>query len=109
MLVRAWIAILLLTNYLLLAGMGCLTMPNDEHNPRLMVTINDEGQSYQACRYLRMDGLEAFMAESLASRYQQTPSDIPPHQILTIVHAIDRHYLPDLVQLPLFSQLKFAF
>lgn len=97
--VRAWISLLLLTNYLLLAGMGCVTMPNDEHNTLLMVKTNYEGQHYQECRYLRMDGLEAFMIESLANRYQSASNDIPPHHILTVVHAIDMHYLPDVMQL----------
>lgn len=96
---RSFIALLLLATYLLLAGMGCITTPNDAQNTLVQVQTHHEGQRYEDTRYLRMDGLEAFMMESLATRYQDAPTT-PPQHILTVVQSIDMHCLPDLVQCP---------
>ena len=95
---RSVVALLLLATYLLLAGMGCITTPNDVPNDLVMVQTHHEGQRYEECRYLRMDGLENFMMESLATRYQDAPTT-PPQHILTVVQSIDMHCLPDVAQL----------
>ena len=100
--IRSAAALLLLATYLLLAGMGCITAPNDAPNDLVMVQTHHEGQRYEECRYLRMDGLEAFMTESLATRYQDAPST-PPQHILTLVQSIDTHCLPDVAQLQFVS------
>ena len=100
---RSLTALLLLATYLLLAGMGCITAPNSEQNDLLMVQTHYEGQRYEDTRYLRMDGLETFMVESLATRYQDAPTT-PPQHILTIVQSIDTHCLPEVAQ-----QLKISF
>lgn len=92
MLARSWIAVLLLTNYLLLVGMGCIIRPDEPHDLVLVQTSGDS-QHYQQCRYLRMDGLEAFLAESLASRYQDTPRT-PQHHLISVVIGVDAHCLP---------------
>ena len=96
MLVRSWIALLLLTNYLLLAGMGCITRPDEQYS-LLKVQTSYAGQHYQECRYLRMDGIEVFLNESLSSRYQDAPQT-PPHHIMSVVNAIDAHCLPEPLQ-----------
>lgn len=93
MLVRSWIAILMLANYLLIAGMGCIMQPYEQQT-LLMVQTSYEGQNYQECRYLRMDGLEDFLIESMESRYQDAPQ-IPPHHSMSVVNAVDTHCLPD--------------
>jgi len=93
MLVRSWIAFLLLANYLLIAGMGCIMQPYEQQT-LLMVQTSYEGQNYQECRYLRMDGLEDFLNESMESRYQDAPTT-PPHHIMSVVNAVDTHCLPD--------------
>ena len=93
MLVRSWIAFLLLANYLLIAGMGCIMQPYEQQT-LLMVQTSYEGQNYQECRYLRMDGLEVFLNESMESRYQDAPTT-PPHHIMSVVNAVDTHCLPD--------------
>jgi hypothetical protein len=93
MLVRSWIAFLLLANYLLIAGMGCIMQPYEQQT-LLMVQTSYEGQHYQECRYLRMDGLEVFLNESMESRYQDAPTT-PPHHIMSVVNAVDTHCLPD--------------
>jgi hypothetical protein len=95
MLVRSWIAILLLANYLLIAGMGCIMQPYEQQT-LLMVQTTYEGQHYQECRYLRMDGLEDFLIESMESRYQDAPQ-IPPHHSMSVVNAVDTHCLPDVL------------
>ena len=92
MLARSWIAVLLLINYLLLVGMGCIIRPDGPHDLVLVQTSNDS-QYYQPCRYLRMDGLDAFLAESLASRYQDAPRT-PQHHLITVVLGVDTHCLP---------------
>ncbi|MEI7581478.1 hypothetical protein, partial [Runella sp.] len=93
MLVRSWIAFLLLANYLLIAGMGCIMQPYEQQT-LLMVQTTYEGQHYQECRYLRMDGLEDFLIESMESRYQNAPQ-LPPHHSMSVVNAVDTHCLPD--------------
>ena len=109
---RSLTALLLLATYLLLAGMGCITAPNSEQNDLLMVQTHYEGQRYEDTRYLRMDGLEAFMAESLATRYQDAPTT-PPQHILTVVQSIDMHCLPKTMQwlpVPTFkTQVRLSF
>jgi len=94
---RSVAALLLLATYLLLAGMGCITAPNDVPNDLVMVQTHYEEQRYEECRYLRMDGLQTFMMESLATRYQDAPTT-PPQHILTVFQSIDTHCLPDAAQ-----------
>lgn len=88
---RSWIAILLLINYLLVVGAGCVNHPQDQHE-LVMVQTHAADYPYQQCRYLRMDGLESFLTEALASRYQNAP-DTPQHHLLTVVGGIDAHSL----------------
>ncbi len=95
MLSRSWIAILLLTNYLMIVGMGCMTRPEDQHE-LVLVRTSEDGQHYQQCRYLRMDGLEAFLNEALASRYQNAP-ETPKHHLISVVHGVEAHHLPNMV------------
>ena len=92
MLSRSWIAALLLVNYLLVVGMGGMSRPEDQHE-LLLVQTNIDGQHYQQCRYLRMDGLEDFLHEALDSRYQNAP-DAPPHHLISVVNGVDAHCPP---------------
>ena len=94
MLARSWIAILLLANYLLVAGLGCMNRPDDQHE--LVLIQTETSGYYQECRYIRMDGLEDFINESLASRYQDAPA-IPKHHLISVVCGVDAHCLPCLV------------
>lgn len=91
MFARSWIAMLLLINYLLVAGVGCMSRPEDQQE---LVQTDAAGQ-YQECRYLRMDGLENFLTEALASRYQNAP-ETPKHHLISVVHGVDAHHLPTL-------------
>lgn len=93
MLARSWIALLLLVNYLLVVGIGCISRPEDPHE-FVLIRTSDDGQHYQQCRYVRMDGLEAFLTEALASRYQNAP-ETPKHHLISVVHGVDAHQLPD--------------
>ena len=93
MLARFWIAVLLLTNYLMVLGVGCIHRPDDLRE-LILVQTSGPGYNYQQCRYLRMDGLENFLMESLASRYQNTPKT-PKHHLVTVTNGIDTHCLPD--------------
>ena len=94
MITRSWIALLLLINYLLVVGMGCMSRPEDQHE--LVRVQTDVNGHYQECRYLRMDGLEDFLNEALASRYQNAP-EIPKHHLISIVSGVDAHHLPLLI------------
>lgn len=93
MFARSWIALLLLVNYLLVASVGCLSRPEDQQE--LVLVQTDAAGHYQECRYLRMDGLENFLTEALASRYQNAP-ETPKHHLISVVHGIDAHHLPTL-------------
>ena len=91
MFARSWIAALLLVNYLLVLGMGGMSRPEDQHE-LLLVQTTVEGQHYQQCRYLRMDGLEDFLHEALASRYQR--ADDTSHHLISVVNGVDAHCSP---------------
>lgn len=85
---------MLLTNYLLVVGMGCMSRPEDQTGFVLMQP-NVAGDAYQQCRYLRMDGLECFLLEALNTRYKST-SDRPNHHLISMIIGIDAHCLPDI-------------
>ena len=91
MLARSWIALLLFANYLLVVGAGGMNRPEDQRE-LIVVQTRAEGQLYQQCRYLRMDGLEAFLTEALVAHYQNAP-DHAPHHLLSVISGIDAHYL----------------
>lgn len=46
---------------------------------------------------MRMDGLDELLNEALASRYQSAPTT-PKHQLISVVHGVDAHHLPALMQ-----------
>ncbi|WP_020603650.1 hypothetical protein [Spirosoma spitsbergense] len=89
---RCSLALLLLINYLLVVGLGCISRPEDQQE-FLLVQASEAGKQYQECRYMRMDGLENFLLESLASRYQKA-TDTPKHNLISIVSGVDSHCLP---------------
>ncbi len=92
MTVRSLIALFLLINYLLVAGAGCVSRP-EEQGGLLLVQTSTEGQSYQECRYMRMDGLENFLTEALTARIQKS-SETPKHHLISVVSSVDAHCLP---------------
>ena len=89
---RSLLAFLLLFNYLLVAGLGCISRPEDQQ-AFVLVQTSEAGKQYQECRYMRMDGLENFLLESLASRYQKA-TDTPKHNLISVVSGVDSHCLP---------------
>lgn len=89
---RSLLASLLLFNYLLVAGLGCISRPEDQQ-AFVLVQTSEVGKQYQECRYMRMDGLENFLLESLASRYQKV-TDAPKHNLISVVSGVDSHCLP---------------
>lgn len=92
--IRSVIALLLLINYLLVVGAGCVNRPEDSHELVLVQTRTiEEGKHYQQCRYLRMDGLEAFLTEALAARYQND-AHTTQHHLISVINGVDAHYLP---------------
>ena len=108
--VRSWIALLLLSNYLLVVGIGCMSRPEDQRE-FVMIQTSQEGQYYQECRYLRMDGLEAFLTEALASRYQNPP-ETPKHHLVSVVIGVDAHDLVHLIlplPLPVYRVVAISF
>lgn len=56
-------------------------------------TSSTEHFRYEECRYLRMDGLEDFMLEAIASRYNDV-KDNALHHVISVVSGIDAHFLP---------------
>jgi hypothetical protein len=89
---RYLLASLLLINYLLVVGLGCISRPEDRQE-FVLVQTSEAGKQYQECRYMRMDGLENFLLESLATRYHKT-TDTPKHHLISVVSGVDSHYLP---------------
>lgn len=92
---RSLIAVLLLVGYLLVAGVGGMNRPEDQHE-RVLVQTSANDQYVTQCRYLRMDGLESFLIEALATRYQQA-DDANTHQSISVVFGIDAHCLPAVI------------
>ena len=92
---RPLIAVLLLVGYLLVAGIGGINRPEDQRE-RVLVQTSQSDQYVTTCRYLRMDGLEAFLIDALATRYQQS-TDTAPHRAISVVFGIDAHCLPGTV------------
>ena len=91
MLARSPIAVLLLISYLLVVGMGGVSRPDNEQE--LILVRTEVGGPYQECRYVRMDGLEEFLNEALASRYLNAPETLK-HQLISVVPGVDAHHLP---------------
>ena len=83
---------LLLTNYLLVVSMGCMSRPGDQGG---FVLVQTDTAGYEQCRYLRMDGLEHFLLEALNTRYEPA-SQTPTHHLISVINGIDAHCLPDL-------------
>lgn len=102
---RYLLASLLLINYLLVVGLGCISRPEDRQE-FLLVQTSEAGKQYQECRYMRMDGLENFLLESLASRYQQA-TDTPKHHLISVVSGVDAHCLTQVSELPLAGFFRF--
>ncbi len=92
---RSLMAVVLLAGYLLVAGVGGMNRPEDQRE-RVLVQTSTNDQYVANCRYLRMDGLEAFLNEALATRYQQA-DDTAPHQSISVVFGIDAHCLPPVI------------
>ena len=88
---RPWLAIVLLLSYLMVVGIDCVNRPQDQAE-RVQIITSEQGQHYQQCRYMRMDGLESFVMESLASRCQSAPVT-PPRHLISVVHAVSVHTL----------------
>ncbi|WP_439581910.1 hypothetical protein [Dyadobacter bucti] len=110
LMVRRLIASLLLINYLWLAGIGCISRP--EENPYVLKIEKSYGENhrYEACRYMRMDGLESLMQEVLASHFVNSP-DEGGHLDITVTTAIDSHFAPDYLLLDtvsLFNSRNFS-
>ncbi|MFN8343396.1 MAG: hypothetical protein U0X91_00215 [Spirosomataceae bacterium] len=100
---RSLAAFVILAHYLLLAGVGGIMRPYEQ--PESVFIQTYEGQHYQECRYLRMDGLEDFLKESLASRYQNSPS-APRHHVMAVVMAVEVHCLPDIFSFSCFPAYR---
>lgn len=92
---RSLIAVVLLASYLLVAGVGGMSRPEDQRE-RVLVQTSTNNQYVTDCRYLRMDGLEAFLNEALTTRYQQA-DDTASNQSISVVFGIDAHCLPNVI------------
>ncbi len=92
---RSLIAVVLLVSYLLVAGIGGMNRPEDQRE-RVLVQTSQTDRYVTDCRYLRMDGLESFLNEALATRYQQA-DDVVPNQSISVVFGIDAHCVPTVI------------
>ena len=88
---RSFISLLLLANYLLVVGLGCVGRTDGQ--PIVVIQTDEYSTDYQDKGYLRMDSLEKFLAESLAARYADAPQTERHHHILFSISAIDAHCL----------------
>lgn len=94
---RPFLVLLVLANYLLLAGMGFVSRPEQDPFIVLIQHKAAESHQYESRRYMRTDGLEAFMAEALSTRYQEA-SDTQNQLLFQVIIAVDAHALPDYLQ-----------
>ncbi len=88
---RSFISLLLLANYLLVVGLGCVGRTDGQ--AMVLIQTDEYSTDYQEKGYLRMDSLETFLTESLASRYADAPETEKHHHILCSISAIDAHCL----------------
>lgn len=104
---RSFLAWLVLANYLFLVGTGCVSRPEQDSFLVLIQTQSAESHHYESRRYMRSEGIEAFMAEALTTRYQNTP-DNQNHLLLSVTPGVDSHSLPDhcQFQVPFFYEQK---
>ena len=91
---RSFLVLLLLANYLLLAGMGFVSRPEQDLFIVLIQHKAAESHHYESRQYMRTAGLEAFMAEALNTQYRDAP-DNRDQLILSVTMAVDAHALPD--------------
>lgn len=94
---RSFLVLLILANYLFLSGMGFVSRP--EQDPFIVLIQHKAAEShhYESRQYMRTEGLEAFMAEALSTRYQDAP--VTQNQVLlSVTIAVDAHALPDDLQ-----------
>lgn len=91
---KSLIALLVLANYMLLAGMGCISRPEQDPFLVLIQTEADASQHYESTRYLRTGALEAFMAEALNTNYKSATDKHSEH-VLSVISSIDTHFLAD--------------
>ncbi|CAG5075033.1 hypothetical protein DYBT9623_05553 [Dyadobacter sp. CECT 9623] len=98
MTIKSFITLLFLANYLLLAGMGCISTPEDDSYIRLIKANLNQSQNFQEVSHQRMGGLEEFMAEALATRYKDSP-DTHEHLPLSVINGIDAHFMPVYLQI----------
>lgn len=94
---RSFLVLLVLANYLFLAGMGFVSRP--EQDPFIVLIQHKAAEShhYESRQYLRTAGLEAFMAEALSTRYRDAPVT-QKQLLLSVTIAVDAHALPDYLQ-----------
>lgn len=102
---RSIIALLVLANYLLLAGSGYVSRPEQDPFMVLMHSKSAESHRYESRQYLRTDALEAFMVEALSIRYKDTP-DAQNQLLFSVTTGVNAHLLPDLVSFQAYPVFK---
>lgn len=98
MTLRSFVSFLILANYLLLAVMGCISTPEDDSYMVILKAGVNQSHRYEEIGYLRMDGIEEFMAEAMADTYKKIP-DSHDHLVLSVISGVDTHFLPDYLQI----------
>ncbi len=94
---KSVILLLMLANYLLLAGSGYVSRPEQDPFMVLMQSKSTESHRYESRQYMRTDALEAFLVEALTNRYNDSTGD--QNQLLfSVVSGVDAHSLPALFQ-----------
>ncbi len=96
---KSIIALLVLANYLLLAGFGCISKPDEDAYIFLIKSNSTQSWHYEQSRFSRMDGIENFISESLASKFNELTN--PQDQvIISFLTSIDSHFLPVGLNIP---------
>ncbi|MEO6686127.1 MAG: hypothetical protein ABIN24_09180 [Dyadobacter sp.] len=105
---RRLLASLVLLIYLWMAGMGCISRPDEV--PYMMVVEKSytENNRFEERRYMRMDGLEVLMAEVMDTHYNNSP-DQGGHIDISLTSAIDCHFASECLRInipPTFNSIS---
>ncbi|WP_373512699.1 hypothetical protein [Persicitalea sp.] len=102
---RSFIVLLVLANYLFLAGSGYVSRPEQDSFMVLIQSKSAESHHYESRRYMRTDALESFIVEALATKYENA-THAQDQLLFLIVTGVDAHPLPDIDQFQVASVFK---
>lgn len=90
---KSILALLILANYLLMAGMGWISKPEDFSYVLMLKSSSDQSRYYEQARYLRMDGIDEFITEALTNKYKELTNS-NDQVVISFLTFVDTHFPP---------------